>query len=301
MAARALLSAVLLALALAPAAAATFPGGNGLIAVAGDAQARDSVIWVGRPGGGALRALPSPCPPGAADPLDTCFAAAPAWSPDGARLAFTVIRRSQPQLWIVEADGTGLRPVPGARGYDPAWSPDGQHLVFSRDRWDDRECHWRDLYTIGPDGSGLELLIRRGDDPDWSAGGEIVYERLHEFWTSGDAAECEPSHSLAVLRPGERPRRLASGSDPSWAPGGRAVAFIAPGGVRRKRVGASGPGRLLARRPLLAYEATWSPDGRLIVYRSVGRLKLIGARRGHPLRLGFDAPGMNFQSSWQPR
>jgi hypothetical protein len=286
---RALLAALALLLVLAPAATATFPGGNGLIAVAGTSR-----IWVGQPSGRELRALPTPCT------VRPCFAAAPAWSPDGERLAFSVLRPGlQPELWIVAADGTGLRQLSGAGGYDPAWSPDGQQLVFSVDRYDNRECHWRDLYTVGADGSGLELLIRRGDDPDWSARGEIVFERMREFWTSGDAAECDPVHSLAVMRPGERPRLLVAGSDPSWAPGGRAVAFIGRGGVRRKTVGASGPGRLLARRPLLAYEATWSPDGRSILYRSVRRLKRVAARTGRPLPLGFDAPGMNFQSSWQ--
>jgi hypothetical protein len=150
--------------------------------------------------------------------------------------------------------------------------------VFSVDRLDDRECHWRDLYTVGADGSGLELLIRRGD-----------------------AAECEPGHRLAVLRPGKRPRRLASGSDPSWAPGGRAVAFVGAGGVRRKSVGARGPGPQLVHRPLLTWEPTWSPDGRSILYRAGTRLKRVAARTGRPLPLGFDAPGTDFQSSWQAR
>jgi WD40-like Beta Propeller Repeat len=288
---RALLASLVLLLAVATPATATFPGRNGLIAVAGK-----SAIWVGQPSGQGLRALPTPCT------TQPCYAAAPAWSPDGERLAFSVIRPgSQPQLWIVEADGTGLRQVTGAGGYDPAWSPDGQRLVFSVDRLDNRECHWRDLYTVGADGSGLELLIRRGDDPDWSARGEIVFEHMYEHWTSGDAAECEPGHRLVVLRPGERPRRLASGSDPSWAPGGRAVAFVGPGGVRRKSVGARGPGRLLVSRPLLIWEPTWSPDGRSIVYRRSTRLKRVAARTGRPLSLGFDAPGTDFSSSWQAR
>lgn len=288
-----------LSLLLAQPAGATFPGRNGLLAVAGDGESRDSTIWVGRPNGLGLRALPTPCT-GPADPLAPCFAAAPAWSPDGARLAFTVIRGSQPQLWIVEADGTDLRRVPGALGYSPAWAPDGQRLVFSVDRVDNRECHWRDLYTVAADGSGLQLLVPRGDNPDWSVRGEIVYQRLHEHWTSGDAAECEPISSLAVLRPGGRPRALRSrGGYPSWAPDGRSVVFLDRQGLRRKRVGAGGRGRLLV--STAPSEPTWSPDGRLIAYRSVRRLKLIGARRGHPLRFGFDAPGMDFESSWQAR
>ncbi|MEA2332766.1 MAG: eukaryotic-like serine/threonine-protein kinase [Thermoleophilaceae bacterium] len=300
MRANAVLLAVLLMVVLAPPAAASFPGRNGLIAVSGDGDTDHDTIWVGRADGSGLRALPSPCPPGPIDVLDRCFADAPAWSPDGTRLAFTVIRGSTPQLWVVNADGSGLREVPGAHGYSPAWSPSGERLVFSVDAPDARECHFRDLYTVAADGTGLALLVRRGDDPDWSSRGEIAYERQRVHWTGGPASECEPVHSLAVLRPGGAPRRVAAGSDPSWAPGGRAIAFVSTGGVRRKQVGASGPGRRLVRRGLLLYEPGWSPDGRLIVYRRGGRLRLTAASRGRVLPLGFDAPGLDFSSSWQP-
>jgi Tol biopolymer transport system component len=295
---RPLLAAVALVLALAPPATATFPGRDGLLAVAGDGDSRDTTIWVGHPNGRGLRALPTPC---AADPPGRCFAGGPAWSPDGQRLAFAIVRGVESQVWIVEADGTNLRQVPGVNGFDPAWSPDGRRLVVSVDRRDNQECQWRDLYTVGVDGSGLELLVRRGDDADWSARGSIVFERMHEHWTGGPASECEPRTTVAVLRPGERPRHVANGADPSWAPGGRAVAFIGRGGIRRKTVGAAGPGRLLVGRPLLVYEPTWSPDGRSILYRAATRLKRVAARTGRPLPLAFDAPGSNFQSSWQAR
>jgi TolB protein len=300
MRARTVLVVVGLVLGLASPAAATFPGRNGLIAVAAKTHTGSDAIWVGRANGNGMRALPSPCRPGPPDPLHTCFIGAPAWSPDGTRLAFTVIRDSEPQTWIVNVDGSDLREVPGARGFSPAWSPTGDRLVFSVDAWDAQECHFRDLYTVAADGSGLELLIRHGDDPDWSVRGEIVYERMREAWTSGPAAECEPKHSLAVLGPDRQPRRVAAGSDPSWAPGGRAVAFVGPEGITRKRIGAHGAGRVLAAGRLLVYEPTWSPDGRRVVYRRGTRLTLVGASWGRPLPLTFNAPGIDFSSSWQP-
>jgi hypothetical protein len=102
-----------------------------------------------------------------------------------------------------------------------------------------------------------------------------------------------------VLRPGGLPRRVAAGGSPSWGPGGHVIVFLGSGGVRRKQVGASGPGRLLARGGLV-YEPTWSPNGRRIAYRRNRRLRLIGARRGRPVPVAFNPPGTDFSNAWQP-
>jgi Tol biopolymer transport system component len=296
---RAALLSLALVLVLAPPAMATFPGRNGLLAVAANTDSSSDTIYVGRIGGGGLRALPSPCPPGPPDPAwDTCSVDAPAWSPDGTQLAFGSHRGTDDQLWIVNADGSDLHQVPGVNGFRPAWSPDGQRLVFSVEAWDKQECHFRDLYTVNADGSELALLTRRGDNADWSVDGEIVFERLREHWTSGDAAECEPLTSIAVMRPGEKPRRVASGAGPHWAPGGRTIAYLSRGGLRRKRIGTDGPGRVL--RTPGGYELAWSPDGRFIVFRRSLRLRLIGSRHGHRLPIAFDAPGIDFSVDWQP-
>jgi TolB protein len=55
------------------------------------------------------------------------------WSPDGRRLVFTVDLGHEHVLYAVDADGTGLRRLPHARGTDPAWSPDGKVIAFSAD------------------------------------------------------------------------------------------------------------------------------------------------------------------------
>jgi TolB protein len=49
----------------------------------------------------------------------------PAWSPDGSRIVFQRINGTQVDLWIVNRDGSGPRPLTSARGdeYAPAWQP----------------------------------------------------------------------------------------------------------------------------------------------------------------------------------
>jgi TolB protein len=63
----------------------------------------------------------------------------PAFSPDGQRIAFISTRPGLPQLYVMQADGTGQEALArfdfGSTGmtYAPEWSPDGQAVVFHRE------------------------------------------------------------------------------------------------------------------------------------------------------------------------
>jgi Tol biopolymer transport system component len=50
---------------------------------------------------------------------------APAWSPDGSRLAFC----GPGGIWVIGADGSGLRKVI-PNGEKPSWSPDGSRIAY---------------------------------------------------------------------------------------------------------------------------------------------------------------------------
>jgi Tol biopolymer transport system component len=59
----------------------------------------------------------------------------PAWSPDGARIAFTTYRAGGAAIWTMAPDGAGARPVTAAGqygDYSPSWSPDGRWIAFQR-------------------------------------------------------------------------------------------------------------------------------------------------------------------------
>ena len=62
----------------------------------------------------------------------------PAWSPNGAWIAFWGLPENSGQrdLWLVHPDGSGLRPVTSdaALDWSPSWSADGRKLYFSSDR-----------------------------------------------------------------------------------------------------------------------------------------------------------------------
>lgn len=58
---------------------------------------------------------------------------APAWSPDGARLAFHTEAEGKLGIYVVNADGTSGRALKHAHGWnqDPRWSPDGQRVAYT--------------------------------------------------------------------------------------------------------------------------------------------------------------------------
>lgn len=93
----------------------------------------------------------------------------PAWSPDGAHVAFTrhagrgADRFALNSIYVVRSDGTGLRRLThGAGDFEPAWCAGGKRIVFTRfpPDWPDRDDSDRlsELYEIDLDGRGLRQL-----------------------------------------------------------------------------------------------------------------------------------------------
>lgn len=98
----------------------------------------------------------------------------PAYSPDGKRIAFCSSRDGDFDLYVMNADGTGVKRVVKLEGMQsrPAWSPDGKRLAFT---WN-REGNY-DIYAVNLDGSGLTRLTdspERDDYATWHPDGKSV-------------------------------------------------------------------------------------------------------------------------------
>jgi hypothetical protein len=76
------------------------------------------------------------------------------WSPDGSTLVFPrrQTNENDPQLFLVDADGTNERQLTSANGASrfASWSPDGTQIVFT---------FFAQVFVINPDGSGMRPLL----------------------------------------------------------------------------------------------------------------------------------------------
>jgi Tol biopolymer transport system component len=114
-------------------------------------------------------------------------ATTPSWSPDGSQLVFTGYDGGLTDLFIVNADGTGLRRLTNDRFADlqPVWSPSGGTLAFVTDRGPETDF---DLLRFAP------LRIA-----------------LYDLATG----------TISVLT-----QQGGRNINPQWAPDGRSVAFV---------------------------------------------------------------------------
>ena len=108
----------------------------------------------------------------------------PTWSPDGTRLAFTGLSEGMSNLFVVDADGTGLRRLTEGRAaaLHPSWSPDGRTIAFVTDTGP--QSNFAELragplsialYDVAT--GGIELLpgmVETNINPQWSPDGTSI-------------------------------------------------------------------------------------------------------------------------------
>jgi TolB protein len=186
-----------------------------------------TALFVMRADGSGVRRITTPVTGPDGSPS---FDLAPAWSPDGTRLAFASNRAGgEPDIWRVDVTGrhlTRLTRTPSFTGdVNPAWSPDGQWIWFDSDRV---SVFNREIYRMRPDGSGVRRMTTTARDVD-DGSPEVSPDGRRIVFTSTRA---NGTQDLFTMRPdGSGVRRLGTPTTardevfPRWTADGRAVLY----------------------------------------------------------------------------
>jgi len=194
----------------------------------------------------------------------------PAISPDGGRIAFSVRHGSQSWLYVMQADGTGARPVADSLELQgsPEWTPDGKWITTAAN-----ERGVPHLFQVPAEGGAAAVLLRDFSlDPAWQPSGRFVVYSGPDIGTTFAVRAVTPE-GVAQALPGltnltRGARRFKFFAD------GHGLAFLR-GGIAHKDLWAMDPGtgaeRQLTNLPgdFDIRDFDISADGREVVFERV--------------------------------
>ncbi len=153
-----------------------------------------------------------------------------AYSPDGKRLAVSISEGENAEIFVANADGTGLTRITDTKFFlntSPSWSPDGKRLTFVSNRAGNPQ-----IYAMGADGSAPKRLTFQGNyntTPSWSPRGDLIAFTARDERNAFDLFTVNAETNKVA-----RLTQDASGNEePVFSPNGRLILFTSTRGGGR--------------------------------------------------------------------
>jgi Tol biopolymer transport system component len=144
----------------------------------------------------------------------------PSWSPDSEKVAVTSKKDGNPEIYVVNADGTGIERLTNDPLWNisPDWSPDGSKIAFTR--YKPMDCTTiGEIFLMNPDGSDLTQLTSTPDFCSaysrWSPDGKQI-----AFISKGGEEDVRDVYVINVDGTGQTnlTNNPAEDRSPEWAP-----------------------------------------------------------------------------------
>jgi TolB protein len=184
---------------------------------------------------------------------------APAWSPDGSKIAVTLSKTGNTQIFIANADGSGLRRLTNSSGStidtEPQFSADGKYIFFTSDRSGGPQ-----IYRMSVNGGEAQRVTFGSSyniSPRISADGKTL-----AYISRRDGGAFQLFVLDLETRQEQRLSDTTSDDSPSFAPNGKYILYATQNGGRRSLAVASTDGRVKQRLSIQAgniKEPTWGP------------------------------------------
>ena len=222
---------------------------------------------------------------------------APAWSPDGTRIAFASGPRSNSEISEMNTDGSNRTRLTNnqARDSNPDWSPDSARIVFTSLR---NGLLNPEIYVMNADGSSqINLTNNPGWDetPAWSPDGTRI----------AFARGLVGNNEIYVMNAdGSNQTRLTNSgfdSNPAWSPDGTRIAFASSrdGNAEIYVMNADGSNQTRLTNET-GSDPAWSPDGTRIAFTRGGEIYVINTDGSNQTRLTNTPVGSSDQPDWSP-
>ena len=181
---------------------------------------------------------------------------APAWAPDGKRLALALSKDGVSQIYIIDDDGGGLVRLTNSNAIDTeaSFSPDGKYILFTSDRGGSPQ-----IYRMSASGANVERMTFDGGynvTPRYSPDGKsFAYIQRNQGRYVLAMMDLTTRHSLILSD-------SSLDGSPAFAPNGRLILYASIVGGHGILAAVSSDGRIKQKISASAQdvrEPAWGP------------------------------------------